>query len=201
MQNENIFIIVGQKTPVFLNHSLIKSVKLVQDEEIISVDGNLSNEYDVDLSKTLTFSSNKEGKFKLTANILGGITVKEITVNVLPEVYLYAGGDLVGVKLNTQGVIAVGFEDLVSDTGISASPATDANIKIGYIITHINDTPINTADEFRKITNDITSDELILTIDRNKETLKISVKPFLTTDGYKTVSYTHLRSQQNCACT
>jgi stage IV sporulation protein B len=129
---------------------------LTQNEEVISINGSLSHEYNVDLSENLIFYSEKEGKYTLTANILGSIPYKQITVNVVPEIYLYASGDLIGVKMSTQGIIAVGFEDLTDLNGETiVSPAKKAGIQIGDVITAVNGIEINTADEFRSNVQEI----------------------------------------------
>lgn len=183
-KTQEVFIIVGKETDVAIDGSFVRSVKLTQNEEVISINGGLSCEYDVDLSDNLIFYSEKEGKYTLTANILGSIPFKQITVNVVPEIYLYAAGDLIGVKMSTQGIIAVGFEDLTDSNGeVIASPAKKAGIQIGDVVTAVNGIEINTADEFRSNVQEIKGDVISLTVERGTEEITINVPVVYTADG------------------
>lgn len=176
LTNDNINIIAGKETIVNLN-VFTSNVKLVQKERAISVNGNLSTEYSVDTSKSLTFFSNNEGHYSLTANILGIIPIKEVTVNVLPDIKIYPGGQIIGVKLNTLGVIAVGFEDIADINGVLCSPAKNAKIMEGDIIRKINDIEVNTASKFRELLNSLSGEKIILTIIRKDVTLNIEITP------------------------
>jgi stage IV sporulation protein B len=147
---------------------------LTQNEEVISINGSLSHEYNVDLSENLIFYSEKEGKYTLTANILGSIPFKEITVNVVPEISLYAAGDLIGVKMATQGIISVGFEAITNASGaVIDSPAKKAGIQIGDVIIAINGAEINTAADFRANVQALKSSTVTLTIERGREKITV----------------------------
>ncbi len=181
---QEVFIIVGKEADIAIDGSFTRSVKLTQNEEVISINGSLSHEYNVDLSENLIFYSEKEGKYTLTANILGSIPFKEITVNVVPEISLYAAGDLIGVKMATQGIISVGFEAITNASGaVIDSPAKKAGIQIGDVIIAINGAEINTAAEFRANVQALKSSTVTLTIERGSEKITVDVPVVYTADG------------------
>jgi stage IV sporulation protein B len=68
---------------------------------------------------------------------LAGFPVKKVDVNVLKDFKVIPGGQSIGVKLNTVGVLVVGHHLVDSKDG-KASPGETAGIKVGDIITQIN---------------------------------------------------------------
>ena len=70
--------------------------------------------------------------------------------------YIYASGENVGIKVNSNGVLVVGLYEINN-----TYPAKDQGIKIGDLITSIND---------KKITN---IDELVNEIEKGNDSIKI----------------------------
>lgn len=66
-----------------------------------------------------------------------GIPIKKVDVNVLKDFRVIPGGQSIGVKLNTVGVLVVGHH-LVNTINGKKSPGEIAGIKVGDIITEIN---------------------------------------------------------------
>ena len=66
-----------------------------------------------------------------------GFPVKKVDVNVLKDFKVIPGGQSIGVKLNTVGVLVVGHHLVNTEDG-KKSPGEIAGIKIGDIITEIN---------------------------------------------------------------
>ena len=70
-----------------------------------------------------------------------GIPVKKVDVNVLKDFRVKPGGQSIGVKLNSVGVLVVGHHLVNTEDG-KKSPGEIAGIKIGDIITEINGSKI-----------------------------------------------------------
>ncbi|GAE36624.1 SpoIVB peptidase [Halalkalibacter akibai] len=68
---------------------------------------------------------------------VAGIPVKSIDVTTLPKKEVIPGGQSIGVKLNTEGVLVVGHHLVETDDG-SASPGETAGIEVGDMITEID---------------------------------------------------------------
>lgn len=180
---DTLNIIVGQETTVRIN-SVFKNILLSQNEEVISVNGSMDSVYRVDTKKNLKFLSKKEGIFDLTVNIFNGVPIKRIKVNVLPNEKVYAGGELIGVKLDTSGVIAVGFGKINTAGGTAVSPANEAGIKEGDIVKKINGNEVNKASEVRELLNNISRDRVNISVERNGEPVEFSISPVKdSTDG------------------
>lgn len=68
---------------------------------------------------------------------LAGFPIKKVDVNVLKDFKVIPGGQSIGVKLNTVGVLVVGHHQVNTNNG-KKSPGEIAGIKVGDIITKIN---------------------------------------------------------------
>lgn len=71
----------------------------------------------------------------------GGMPVKKTEVRVLPNLKVIPGGQSIGVKLNTLGVLVVGHHQVNTAEG-KQSPGEIAGVQVGDIITEINGTKI-----------------------------------------------------------
>ncbi|WP_066173462.1 SpoIVB peptidase [Bacillus marinisedimentorum] len=88
----------------------------------------------------MTITGNETGSGKIDMKV-ADFPVKSVAVKVLPDLKVVPGGQSIGVKLNTKGVLVVGHHQIETSKG-TASPGEDAGIKVGDIITSINDTKI-----------------------------------------------------------
>ena len=60
---------------------------------------------------------------------------------------VYVGGMPFGVKFYSQGILIVGFTEVETENGIE-TPALDAGLQSGDIITRVNGSEVKTAGEF-----------------------------------------------------
>jgi stage IV sporulation protein B len=81
--------------------------------------------------------SRKTGISSVTLSLFGKIPYKTMDVAVLPEIKVIPGGQSIGVKLNSKGVLVVGFHAVQTAEG-NRSPAEKAEIHIGDYIVKIN---------------------------------------------------------------
>jgi stage IV sporulation protein B len=89
---------------------------------------------------TVTLDAKRTGEHELVMDI-AGFPVKKVDVNVLKDFKVIPGGESIGVKLNTVGVLVVGHHQVMTVDG-KKSPGEIAGIKVGDIITEINGTKI-----------------------------------------------------------
>ena len=102
------------------------------------------------------------------------------------KTYVYPGGDLIGIKLNTEGVIAVAYEKL-PHSGSSFSPAQDAGILAGDVITHIDGLRVNSADEFERLLSVTEQSVFTLTLQRKDVVLEKKVNVVKCEDGVRRI--------------
>ncbi len=86
--------------------------------------------------KSVSLQAKEQGKNEMFLE-LAGFPVKKVDVNVLKDFKVIPGGQSIGVKLNTIGVLVVGHHQVTAEEG-KVSPGELAGIQVGDIITEIN---------------------------------------------------------------
>lgn len=79
------------------------------------------------------------GKLNLSLKLFGFIPLKNMMVDVLPDIRVIPGGHSVGVMLQTDGVMVVGHSPVYKEEGEIAYPAKEAGLELGDNILMIND--------------------------------------------------------------
>lgn len=147
--------------------------------DILKLNGSMlnGNKVKLNLSSPFKIESNKNGKVDLDIKLLGVIPIKHVTINVIPQVKLIPGGQPVGVKLTTKGVMVVGLSQVNCNDGEQYSPCNDAGIKMGDTILKINNTMIKDGEHVSKLVNTSEGKPIKLTIVRKDKELEIEVNP------------------------
>jgi stage IV sporulation protein B len=98
---------------------------------------------------------------------------------VIPDLKLVPGGHSIGVRMKSSGVMVIGFHQVQQSEQVQVSPAEDAKLSIGDLITHINGKPIRCVQDLSESIASFRSTEqsLQVTVQRNQEELQLSVKP------------------------
>ncbi len=145
--------------------------------DILKVNGATAREVNVDLSKPLSVEPSKAGEAQLELK-WGNIPLKAVKVNVLPDLRVIPGGQSIGVKLQTSGVLVVGHH-LVNDGKEKYSPGEKSGIHVGDTIIKMNDLFINDMNDVKKLVNESGSKKqpLQLLVVRGKEKLNLSLTP------------------------
>jgi stage IV sporulation protein B len=113
------------------NYTFQKAVPV--SASLVSLNSTISLEQD---KEKVSLEANDSGKEEMLLEF-AGIPVKKVDVNVLKDFKVQPGGQSIGVKLNTVGVLVVGHHLVNTEDG-KKSPGEIAGIKIGDIITEIN---------------------------------------------------------------
>lgn len=78
----------------------------------------------------------------LVVRLFDFIPIKHVAVDHMPSVKVMAGGHSIGVTMQMDGVLVVGYSAVTAVSGVEEEPARDAGIKIGDRIVTINGVPI-----------------------------------------------------------
>ena len=114
------------------------------------------------------------GVSELMLSLLGIIPLKKVEVQVSPEKKLIPGGMAIGVALHTSGVLVVGTSDL---SGGEAGPARVGGILPGDLIRKVRDVNLTSSAQFSQLVAEAGEEALPLTLERNGETLHVTVTP------------------------
>ncbi|MBS8264834.1 SpoIVB peptidase [Mesobacillus boroniphilus] len=127
--------------------------------------------------ETLSLEAKRHGKDEMVLE-LAGFPVKKVDVNVLKDFKVRPGGQSIGVKLNTVGVLVVGHHQVQADEG-RVSPGEKAGIKKGDIITEINGQQIEKMADVGPFVKQAGEDgkPLDVVIKRENEKIKTQLQP------------------------
>ncbi len=109
---------------------------------------------------------------------LGNLPLKKVKVDVLPDIKVYPGGQSIGVKLNSLGVVVVGHHYIETEEG-KVSPGEDAKVKIGDNILRMNGIELNNLEQIGDIVEEAGENNETLELDvlRGKEKHKLRLDP------------------------
>jgi stage IV sporulation protein B len=126
----------------------------------------------------------KTGSADLQVKLFGLLPVKSVHVNVVPDLKVVPGGQSIGVKLKSSGIMVVGY-NLVKNGDKSVSPAEQAQIKVGDIITAIDGKPVRSVEQAADWINKAgkAGKSLEFSVMRQKEQLKLKVNPLYDKDS------------------
>ena len=130
----------------------------------------------------ITLDADKPGTNELLLDV-AGLPVKKVDVQVLDNFRVVPGGQSIGVKLQTLGVLVVGHH-LVATAEGKKSPGETAKIQIGDIIMKINGHTIKKMSDVTPFVQEAgrKGEALKLEIQRNEEELKASLLPLKDKD-------------------
>lgn len=112
------------------------------------------------------------GEDKLTLSVFGGVIKKDINVNVLPNTEVILGGDTVGIRLYSEGVLVIGTMPVQGQNGEYYEPYKNTKIEKGDIIKKINGVEIETIEQLVHEVNKTTDDKVIIEYEKGENTIK-----------------------------
>lgn len=122
----------------------------------------------------------KKIKTKIIIILLTFVIIPTSTLAYSKEII--AGGENIGITLNSKGILIVGTYDING-----SSPADKADIKSGDIITDIEGNKVNTIDEMANAINESNKEEINVTYKRNDTIKKTKLKLYKDENNiYKT---------------
>ena len=123
------------------------------------------------------------------ALVLPGLSVRPASAEALPAMAAAEGarmvvpmGRAVGIKLFSDGVLVVGLSDVTGQAG-ETSPARSCGLRQGDIITHINDTQVDTIEEVRAVLQKLEGDQMSIRAIRDEEQVQFTAQAAACTDG------------------
>lgn len=151
----------------------------VKDPEIIKVNGISRHSFQVNLKDPISLTPTQLGQTEMKLKLFGTIPLKTVKVNVMPDLKLVPGGQTIGVKIKTAGILVVGHHLVHVGKDQRMSPGEEAKIQIGDLITHINGQKMNDVGKVGDIVAKAGESKLPLelTVQRNNQKMQITVKP------------------------
>ena len=174
---DNIIMFQGEK--INLNTLLGMNIK-TKDNKI-----NTENLQTVQASSDWNINEDYTGKINLSVNLFG-INVKDITLNVIETTEVVPLGNIVGLKLYTNGVLVVGMSEISGIDKNKYKPYENTGIVEGDMIVEINEKTVTNTTELIECVNNSKGKQISIKYVRDGEILETNIKPIETSkDDYK----------------
>jgi stage IV sporulation protein B len=113
-------------------------------EGLLGLNGHAlgQNTQRVSLASPLVFEPLEPGQAVIEFRLFGLIPFRRVAVEVLPEISLVPGGQSIGVLLQPDGVLVVGLSPVTDAAGNTFSPARQAGIEVGDVVTRVAGVPV-----------------------------------------------------------
>ncbi len=175
---ENIIIFQGEK----LNLNTLLGISLKTEDKNIET---IQNSKIIQTSSNLALNEEYTGKVNLSVNLFG-MKVKDVTLNVLETTEVVPLGELVGLKLYTNGVLVVGMSEISGIDKNTYKPYENTGIIEGDMIVQINENSVTNTEELIECVNNSKGKEVSIKYVRSGETIETYIKPIETAkDDYK----------------
>ena len=126
--------------------------------------------------------SKEVGKLDLSLN-LGNFSLKDVTVNVIPNTVVIPGGEAIGLRLYTSGVLVVGMSEIVGTDNKSYLPYKDSGIQEGDMIVKIDDKAITCTSDLITKVNECNGNSVEITYVRDGNNYITEIKPTKTEEN------------------
>ncbi|KIL38511.1 serine peptidase [Gordoniibacillus kamchatkensis] len=151
----------------------------VRDPEIVKVNGVSDRSVRLNLKDPISLEPSRSGQTEMKLKLFGTIPLKTLKVNVVPELKVYPGGQTIGVKIKSAGILVVGHHLVTVAPDQKLSPGEEAKIQLGDLIMKINGKSSNDVSKVADIVNEAGQSKkpLELTIARGSDTVNIKLQP------------------------
>jgi stage IV sporulation protein B len=151
----------------------------VKDPNIVKVNGSSKHSFQVNLKEPISLQSTHSGHTEMKLKLFGAIPLKTVKVNVVPDLKVIPGGQTIGVKIKSAGILIVGHHLVTVAQDQKVSPGEEAKIQVGDLITKINGKESKDVSKVAELVAKAGESKtpLDLTIIRNHEEIHIKLQP------------------------
>lgn len=132
------------------------------------------NSDSVTFEEAITVS--QEGSYTLKCSLFGLVPFKEIKVTPVNEQEVCVSGSTVGIYMETEGVLIIDTDKILSEDGSAQDPAKNI-VKPGDYIVAFNNRKINSKQDLINDLEELHGEDVILEVKREGETVPVSLTP------------------------
>ena len=185
-----IFILLVILVYVVNINSIPDSIILFEDKEpsletiagikVNEINNNNNDNGYIQISTGIGDATQKNQNIKKYNLSLLGINLKTINANIIENRKVIPLGNLVGLKLYTEGVLVVGMSEIELDDGKKYKPFEGSEIEIGDSIIKINNEKVNSTEELLECVSKSKGKSLEITYVKNGEERNSNITPVKT---------------------
>lgn len=162
-----------------VQYSVPVQAELTVDPKSLQVNGSTESSLSVSLKEPLSLHSYQIGQTQMKVKLFGKIPFKTVKVDVVPDLKVIPGGQTIGVKVNSAGVLVVGHHQVSDEAGQKHSPGEAAGLRLGDLIVGINKEKVTDVKKLGELCEKYGSNKKPLQISfvRNGRTIQTKLKP------------------------
>ena len=160
--------------------SIPVQAELTVDPEKLTVNDETVSSTVLASAKTIKLQSNVSGPTEMKVKLFGKIPYRTVKVDVIPDLRVVPGGQTIGVKVNSAGVLIVGQHQVkLTSSEQKVSPGEEAGLKLGDLIVGLNKEKIENVRQLAELCNKYSTANkpLLITFIRNGRTLQTKLQP------------------------
>jgi len=131
-----------------LQYGVPVHAEVTVDPKMLQINGSSSQSMSVNLNEPLSLQPQHSGETSMKVKLFGKIPFKTVKVNVVPDLRVIPGGQTIGVKVKSTGILVVGHHQVTDSSGAKKSPGEVAGLRLGDLIMKIDGKSVN---EVRKV--------------------------------------------------
>lgn len=128
---------------------------------------------DIDLKKPFSVTSETLGQYEVLLKLFGIIPIKEIELEVIEEQQVIPGGNIIGLQIETDGILVLGTGTVTMKDGTNTEPAKGI-LKSGDYIVGLNGKRGVSRQEF---INSIGVEPMELEVNRDGRLISVEIQP------------------------
>ncbi len=128
---------------------------------------------------------NQSGDYEMVLKLFGLVPVRTVTVDVLPKTELAVGGNTVGIKILSQGLLCVGTQPVKDKNGQAKDLSKEYDIRDGDVFLQANDTILTDIEALESVIKNCGGHSIRFTISRKEKTIIRDIVPLETAEGYR----------------
>lgn len=156
----------------------VQALASVDRPDVLQLNGSSESALNISLNRPLQLNPQQSGKAEVTLKLFGTIPLKTVHVKVMPELKVYPGGQTIGVKVKSAGILVVGHH-LVHSNGAKTSPGEAAGLKLGDLLTKMDGTELSDVTKVAQIVEKAGTSKrpLDITFKRNGKEFRTKLTP------------------------
>ena len=157
----------------------VQAQATVDRPDILKVNGQSETSFRLSLQKPISLQSSQTGQAELKLKLFGGIPLKTLKVNVVPNLRVVPGGQTIGVKVKSSGILVVGHHLVHVGPERKISPGEEAGVRLGDMIMSMNGTRLKDVTKVADIVREAGEKKqaIELVIQRGDTEIKTKLKP------------------------
>lgn len=137
------------------------------------------NNQKIQLNHPFVLKQSQTGQYEMNASLFGTIPLKKIKVHVVDTKKVVPSGKVVGVYVETKGLLVLETDTFTGIDGASHAPSNHKLYEGDYILA-VNGTSIDSKVSFMSMVNQCKGKEITLDVRRNSKKITIKVHPVMS---------------------